>query len=53
MDMSRNITEDCRELGRKIQNLVDERVLTIDLLNQQYEIIDHFKVHHAGHPYPP
>lgn len=37
----------------KIQNLIDENVITIDLLNKNYEIYDCSKVHHANHHNPP
>lgn len=53
MYVSGHKIEDCREWRRKIQDLIDEQIITVDLLNTKYEINDHFKPHHASHPNPP
>lgn len=45
-------SEDCRELRRNIQNLIDVTVFTSDLVNQKDETSDWSKAHHANHPNP-
>lgn len=50
IDVSQHKNKDCRELRQKFQDLVDEEVITIDLLSTKYKINDHCKAHHAPHP---
>lgn len=51
--MCLDIMEDWWALRHKIQDLIDEGVIIIDLLNQKYEISDRPKDHYASHPDPP
>lgn len=53
MDVSGHKIEDCWVLRHKIQDLIYEGVIIIDLLNQKYEINDHPKVYNANHLNPP
>lgn len=45
-------TEHYGELKHKIKNFINERVTTIDLLNQKYEINNHSKADYANQPNP-
>lgn len=53
MDVSGHKIEDCWALRHKIQDLIDEGVIIIDLPNQKYEINNRPKAYHANHLDPP
>lgn len=53
IDVSGHKIEDCWALRHKIQDLIDEGMIIIDLLNQKEEINDSLKAYHANHPDPP
>lgn len=53
MDVSGHKIEDYWALRHKIQDLIDEGVIIIDLLNQKCKINDHQKAYHANHHVPP
>lgn len=53
MDVFGHKIEECWALRHRIQDLIDEGVIIIDIPNQKYEINGRPKAHHASHPDPP
>lgn len=49
MHMPRHKIEDYRDLRHKIENIIDDGGITINLLNQKYEINEKSKAHYASH----